>query len=125
VAQVQVTPTGKLPKILATACVRLKGKPMSTLRIGEAVYQEFLAARALQGKPPMSRDRFALELKRWYRSFWNAHCSLGFAANKLGLNKAQLIDLLDMLGWKVSNMGACGRKPPMLLPGNKHEMSTP
>jgi hypothetical protein len=51
-----------------------------------------------------NRSRFFEALERWYESFYSGECSLGYAAEQLGLNKVDLIQMLDELGWPASNM---------------------
>ncbi len=76
---------------------------MSVITISNDVYAQFIKARARQHQPALSREEFAAQLEQAYHEFWNGNCSLGQAARQLGLDKVQLIDILDMLGWKVAN----------------------
>jgi hypothetical protein len=49
-------------------------------------------------------EQFVAELEHWYAEFQAANCSLGYAAKQLGLNKIDLMHILDLLEWPVSNM---------------------
>jgi len=51
-----------------------------------------------------SLDEFQAELEKWYNQFQAADCTLGYAAEQLGLNKVDLIHILDWLGQPASNV---------------------
>lgn len=77
---------------------------MSIEVIPLAVYQEYLEAHSHSKQPPLSAEDFYMALQKWYHEFQEANCTLGYAAQQLGITKIDLIALLDMLGWKVTNI---------------------
>jgi hypothetical protein len=72
--------------------------------IGEEVYEDFLKARANNGQSPLGREEFEALLEHWYAEYQASECSLGYAAEQLGLYQIDFIYLLDALGWKVTNL---------------------
>jgi hypothetical protein len=52
----------------------------------------------------MSREGLFDSLEHWYSQFQRANCSLGYVAEQLGIRQVDFIYLLDLLGWKVTNL---------------------
>ncbi len=72
--------------------------------VPQNVFEEFLAARNRSNQAPLTTNEFYIALRKWYDSFQNSECTLGFAAQQLGITKIDLIALLDMLDWKTTNL---------------------
>ncbi len=49
-------------------------------------------------------DHFYDELRKWYNEFYHGDASMGYSAEKLGLNTLDLRNLLDDLGWPIYDM---------------------
>ncbi len=77
---------------------------MQTLTIPDQVYQRFLAERSLANQSALPREEFEGELLTSYKEFERGNISLGVIAERLGINKPQLIDILDLLGWRATNI---------------------
>jgi hypothetical protein len=72
--------------------------------ITDRIYEEFLQARANNHQSPVTHEEFLTTLQTWYREFQDANCSLGYAAAQMGITQVDFIYILDMLGWKVTNL---------------------
>lgn len=78
---------------------------MTTLeKLHDQAFHEFLDARQQSGQIPLSPDEFYTLLEKWYHEFQSSNVTLGYVATQLGITKIDLIALLDMLGWKVTNL---------------------
>ena len=66
------------------------------------VYRAYLEQRAYEHQPSVPYEQFVQDLLKWYGQYQHFEVSLGYAAKQLGIGKAQMIDLLDMLHWQVA-----------------------
>ncbi len=77
---------------------------MQTLTLPDQIYQRFLKERSVANQSARPREEFESELMALYKEFERGNISLGVVAEHLGINKPQLIDILDLLGWRVTNI---------------------
>ena len=77
---------------------------MQTITIPDQVYQRFLRERSVAQQDALPREKFEGILSSSYQQFERGDISLGIVAQRLGINKPQLIDILDLLGWRVTNI---------------------
>ncbi len=77
---------------------------MAVQAISDRVFEEFLQLRAKNQQPPLSYEEFIAALETWYQEFQAGECSLGYAAAQLGITQIDFIYLLDLLGWKATNL---------------------
>jgi hypothetical protein len=72
--------------------------------ISNRIYEDFLQLRANNLQPLLTYEEFVSLLETWYEEFQAGECSLGYAADQLGITQIDFIYLLDELGWKATNL---------------------
>ena len=77
---------------------------MAIQAISNQIYEDYLQLRANNQQPPISHDEFVAALETWYEQFQTGECSLGYAAEQLGITQIDFIYLLDELGWNAANL---------------------
>lgn len=77
---------------------------MAIQALSDQIYETFLELRAKNGQEPLPYEEFVSALETWYQEFQVGECSLGYAAEQLGITQIDFIYLLDELSWKVTNL---------------------